>query len=50
MAVENTKVPSLPDNSLAMFIVASRPPNKSEASNSSTAYPVFLLWILGFGN
>ena len=43
IAVENTKVPSLPANNLAKFKVVSCPPNKFEVNNSSIAYPVFLL-------
>ena len=37
IAVEKTNVPSLPDKSLAKFIMSFLPPNKSESSNSSTA-------------
>ncbi len=37
IAVEKAKVPSLPANNFATFIVGSLPPNKSDFKNSSTA-------------
>ena len=37
IAVEKARVPSLPANNLATFIVGSVPPNKSDFKNSSTA-------------